>query len=87
MPTIVNLRQDPFERTPSTRGESSNNSGGGYMMDFYSRQFWRFVTVQKEVGKLASTAMDFPPMQASASFNLSVIKTKIDEIMKQHEGQ
>ena len=24
MPTIVNLRQDPFERTPSTRGESTN---------------------------------------------------------------
>jgi hypothetical protein len=39
MPTIVNLRQDPFERTPSIRGESLNNMGGGYMNDFYAREF------------------------------------------------
>lgn len=87
MPTIVNLRQDPFERTPGTRGQSTNDMGGGYMNDFYAREFWRFVTVQKQVEKLALTAIDFPPMQASASFNLSAIKAKIDETLKQHEGQ
>jgi len=87
MPTIVNLRQDPFERTPATRGESTNNMGGGYMNDFFAREFWRFVLVQKEVGKLAKTAIDFPPMQAPASFNLSAVKAKIDEMMKAHEGQ
>ena len=27
MPTIVNLRQDPFERTPSIRGETLNDHG------------------------------------------------------------
>lgn len=86
MPTIVNLRQDPFERTPATRGESTNDSGGGYMNDFYAREFWRFVSVQKEVGKLAATAIDFPPMQAPASFNLSAIKAKIDDVIKQHQG-
>lgn len=87
MPTIVNLRQDPFERTPSTRGESTNSSGGGYLNDFYAREFWRFVLVQKEVGKLAMTAIDYPPMQAPASFNLSAIKAKIDELIKQHESE
>lgn len=87
MPTIVNLRQDPFERTPGTRGESTNDMGGGYMNDFYAREFWRFVSVQKEVGKLAMTAIDYPPMQSPASFNLSAIKTKIDEMIKQREGQ
>jgi arylsulfatase A-like enzyme len=87
MPTIVNLRQDPFERTPSIRGESTNNMGGGYMNDFFAREFWRFVLVQKEVAKLAATAIDYPPMQAPASFNLSAIKAKIDEMMKQHEGE
>lgn len=86
MPTIVNIRQDPFERTPNSRGESLNNMGGGYMNDFYARQFWRFVAVQKEVGKLAMTAIDYPPMQAPASFNLSAIKAKIDEMLKQHQG-
>lgn len=87
MPLIVNLRQDPFERTPSIRGESLNNLGGGYMNDFMAREFWRFVEVQQKVADLAKTAIDFPPMQAPASFNLSAIKAQIDEAMKSHEGQ
>jgi len=87
MPTIVNIRQDPFERTPSIRGQSLNNQGGGYMNDFMAREFWRFVVVQQTVGKLASTAIDFPPMQDPATFNLDAIKAKINEAMKAHEGQ
>jgi arylsulfatase len=87
MPTIVNIRQDPFERTPSIRGESPNNMGGGYMNDFYAREFWRFVNVQKLVGELAKSAIEFPPMQAPASFNLSSIKAKVDEVINQHQGQ
>jgi arylsulfatase len=87
MPTIVNLRQDPFERTPSTRGESLNEMGGNYMDGFYARQFWRFVSVQQVVGKLAKTAIEYPPMQASASFNLSAIKEKIDEVIRNQAGQ
>jgi arylsulfatase A-like enzyme len=87
MPTIVNLRQDPFERTPSIRGESLNEEGGGYMNDFMAREFWRFVEVQQKVGALVKTAIDFPPMQAPASFNLQAIKSKIDEVIKSREGQ
>jgi arylsulfatase len=87
MPTIVNLRQDPFERTPSTRGETPNNMGGGYMNDFYAREFWRFVVVQKTILKLAQSAVEFPPMQAPASFNLDAIKAQIQEMIKAHEGQ
>jgi arylsulfatase A-like enzyme len=87
MPTIVNLRQDPFERTPAIRGENLNDLGGGYMNDFYAREFWRFVLVQQKVGELAQTAIDFPPMQAPASFNLEAVKRRVDELMKEHEGQ
>jgi arylsulfatase len=87
MPLIYNIRQDPFERTPSIRGESLNNLGGGYMNDFYAREFWRFVLVQQTVADLAKTAIDFPPMQAPASFNLEAVKAKINEVMKSHEGQ
>jgi arylsulfatase len=87
MPTIVNLRQDPFERTPSIRGENLNTMGGGYMNDFYAREFWRFVLVQQEVTKLAETAVNYPPMQAPASFNLDAVKRQVDELMKSHEGQ
>jgi arylsulfatase len=87
MPTIVNLRQDPFERTPSIRGESLNNSGGGYMNDFMAREFWRFVQVQQKVAELAQTAIEFPPMQSPASFNLQAVKAKVDAAMRGHEGQ
>jgi len=87
MPMIVNIRQDPFERTPALRGQSLNDMGGGYMNDFYAREFWRFVLVQQEVFKLAQTAIDYPPMQAPASFNLDAVKRQIDELMKHHEGQ
>jgi arylsulfatase A-like enzyme len=87
MPTIVNLRQDPFERTPSIRGETLNEMGGGYMNDFYAREFWRFVDVQKTVAKLAATAIDFPPMQKPASFNLEAVKAQIQAVIDAHEGQ
>ncbi len=87
MPTIVNIRQDPFERTPSIRGETLNSLGGGYMNDFYAREFWRFVVVQQTVGKLAMTAVDYPPMQDPATFNLDAIKAKIQALIKEHEGQ
>jgi arylsulfatase A-like enzyme len=87
MPTIINIRQDPFERTPSIHGETLNNLGGGYMNDFMAREFWRFVLVQKYVGELAQTAIDFPPMQAPASFNIQAVKEKVEEALRAHEGQ
>jgi arylsulfatase A-like enzyme len=87
MPTVVNLRQDPFERTPSVRGESPNDMAFGYGNDFLAREFWRFVMVQEKVADLAKTAIEYPPMQNPASFNLAAVKDKIDAAMKSHEGQ
>ena len=87
MPLMYNIRQDPFERTPSINGETLNNLGGGYMNDFYAREFWRFVSVQQRVAELAKTAIDFPPMQAPASFNLEAVKAQVDEVIKNHAGQ
>ncbi len=87
MPTIINIRQDPFERTPSIQGQSLNDSGGGYLMDFMAREFWRFVVVQQYVAKAAESAIEYPPMQAPATFNLDAVKKKIEEMMKDHEGQ
>jgi arylsulfatase A-like enzyme len=87
MPLIYNIRQDPFERTPSIKGETLNNLGGGYMNDFYAREFWRFVLVQKTVAELAKTAIEYPPMQDPASFNLDEVKKQVDALIKAHEGE
>jgi arylsulfatase len=86
-PSMVNIRQDPFERTPSIRGESPNIGAFGYGNDFFAREFWRFVMVQQYVGKLALTAVDYPPMQDPASFNLDAVKKKVEEMIKNRPGQ
>ena len=80
MPTIVNIRQDPFERTPIDRAARRLNdlARAATCNDFFAREFWRFVVVQQAVAKLAKTAIDYPPMQDPASFNLSAVKTQID---------
>ena len=87
MPGLVNIRQDPFERTPNIRGESPNIGAFGYGNDFFAREFWRFVMVQQYVAKLAETAINYPPMQDPASFNLEAVKRKIEESMKNRPGQ
>ena len=83
---MVNIRQDPFERTPSIGSQNLNDLGGGYMNDFYAREFWRFVLVQQQVAKLAMTAIDYPPMQDPASFNLDAVKKQIEAAIKNKPG-
>jgi arylsulfatase A-like enzyme len=87
MPSLVNLRQDPFERYSMLGGESPANGAFGYGNDFFAREFWRFVRVQEKVAALAMTAVDYPPMQDPASFNLEAVKKKIEEAIKAHHGQ
>jgi len=90
MPIVTNLRQDPFERLSNlTYGENPNlnNSAPGYLMDFYAREFWRFVLVQQKVKDLALTAIEYPPMQDPASFNLDAVKKQIETMIKNHHGQ
>ena len=87
MPTITNIRQDPFERTSTLRGETPNTGAFGYGNDFYAREFWRFVVVQQVVAKVAESAIAYPPMQAPASFNLDAVKRQVEAVIKAHEGQ
>jgi len=84
MPLIHNLRRDPFERY------ANKNWGIGssdYMMSFYGREFWRFIYVQQEVAALAKTALEFPPMQKGASFNLDAVKEQIESAINAKHGQ
>jgi arylsulfatase len=87
MPAIINIRQDPFERTSTLRGETTNTGAFGYGNDFYAREFWRFVVVQEVVAKAAQSAIEYPPMQEPASFNLDAVKRQIQQMIKQHAGQ
>jgi len=77
-PGIYNLRLDPFEKM--------NLNESLFAANWWAFEFWRFVFVQQEVAKLAQTALEFPPMQPGASFNLSAVKEKIEKAMANRAG-
>jgi len=74
-PILTNLRLDPFERT----GMPSGDKGSLAFYNWFAYEFWRFVFVQQEVATIAQTALEFPPMQKGASFNLEAVKQQIDK--------
>ena len=76
VPYITNLRLDPFERTGWPN--SGTKEGAQQYFDWFKYEFWRFVFVQQQVEKLAMTAVEFPPMQRGASFNLDAVKAQIE---------
>jgi hypothetical protein len=78
-PRIYNLRLDPFERMGFDPNESFMS-----FEHFYGQNFWRLVFLQQEVAKLAKTAIEYPPMQESASFNLDAVKKKIQASQAGH---
>jgi arylsulfatase len=84
VPTIINLRLDPFERMGFPEDMTKQGSLM-YFGDYYMYEFWRFVFVQQVVGKELQTFLDFPPMQKGASFNLDAIKAEMTAKMKQAE--
>jgi arylsulfatase len=43
--------------------------------------------VQQQVADLAKTAVDHPPMQDPASFNLEAVKQQIEASIKNKPGQ
>jgi arylsulfatase A-like enzyme len=75
MPFISNIRQDPFERFEQI---DMTQGSPGYIDQFLAREFWRFVLVQQQVAELAETALEFPPMQKPASFNLQAVKEQVE---------
>jgi arylsulfatase len=77
-PILTNLRLDPFERTGLT--------GSLNYYSFFAYQFWRFVLVQEVVAKAAESAVEFPPMQKGASFNLEAVKEQIQKAAAAHAG-
>jgi arylsulfatase len=79
VPALCNLRLDPFERTAMTGSSVSLNHWNWFLYEF-----WRFVFVQQEVAKLAETAIEYPPMQKGASFNLDGVKAQIEAAMKKN---
>jgi arylsulfatase len=47
---------------------TSADKGSLYYKDWFNYEFWRFSFVQQEIGRYAQTFLEYPPMQAGASF-------------------
>jgi arylsulfatase A-like enzyme len=78
-PVVTNLRLDPYERTGLTQSIAYYN--------WYVFEFWRGVFVQQVVAKLGQTAIDYPPMQKGASFNLEAVKQQIEKAIQSRQGK
>ncbi|MGZ3590481.1 MAG: arylsulfatase, partial [Thermodesulfobacteriota bacterium] len=76
VPVLTNLRLDPFERTGWPVNQTAE--GSQEYFQWFKYEFGRFVFVQQQVEKLIKTAIEFPPMQKGASFNLDAVKAKIE---------
>ena len=77
---MTNIRHDPFERMNLPNG--ANGSLAFY--NWFVFEFWRFQFVQKEVARVAQTAIEYPPMQKGASFNLEAVKEQIEKPLAAH---
>ena len=64
----------------------SGANGSLAYYNWFVYEFWRFVFVQQQVAKLAQTALDFPPLQRGASFNLEAVKAQIEAAIKSRTG-
>jgi arylsulfatase len=71
MPRVYNLRLDPFERMGYQEGQSK------FGFQYAVENLWRAVYLQQSVAVLAKSAIAYPPLQKSASFNLDAVKEKI----------
>ena len=67
VPLVVNLRQDPFERTPF---ESDS------YRRFQADKLWTLVPAQAIARQFIQSLKDFPPSQPSGSMN-------VDQVMEQ----
>jgi arylsulfatase len=84
LPYLVNLRLDPFERT----GWSGSGvaEGSAEFFEWFKFEFWRFVFVQQALAKEVPSFLEYPPMQAGASFNLDALKVELAKKMQEAQS-
>jgi arylsulfatase A-like enzyme len=76
MPKLTNLRQDPFERMNWPSNGFSGGSIGYY--DSFKHEMWRFQIPAQVIAKYLPSFIEYPPMQAGASFNVGDLKAKVE---------
>jgi arylsulfatase A-like enzyme len=84
MPILTNLRHDPFERM--NWPENGFAQGSVAYWDSFKHEMWRFQVPAKVIAEYIPSFVEFPPMQAGASFNVGDLKEKVEEAAKAAHG-
>jgi arylsulfatase len=77
MPILTNLLQDPFERM--NWPEKGFSQGSIAYWDVFKHEMWRFQVPAKVIAEYVPSLVEYPPMQAGASFNLGDLKQKVEQ--------
>jgi arylsulfatase A-like enzyme len=85
MPRMTNLRQDPFERM-NWPGRGFAEGSVAYW-DSFKHEMWRFQIPLQYIAKSAESLVEFPPMQAGASFNPGALRAQIEEAIAKAQRQ
>jgi arylsulfatase len=84
MPKLTNLRQDPFERM-NWPGNGFAEGSVAYW-DFFKHEMWRYQISAQEIAKHIPSFVEYPPMQAGASFSIDHLKERVEQAMKAAQG-
>jgi arylsulfatase A-like enzyme len=77
MPKLTNLRHDPFERM--NWPEEGFKRGSVAYWDSFKHEMWRFQIPGQVIAQYVPTLVEYPPMQAGASFNIGDLKAKVEQ--------
>jgi arylsulfatase len=58
---------------------NGKDNGSIAYYNWFAYEFWRFVFAQQIVAQAAQSLIEFPPMQAGASFNMTAVKEQIEK--------
>ena len=77
MPKLTNLRQDPFERMNWPAHGFAEGSVAYW--DVFKHEMWRFQVPAQIIAKYVPSLVEYPPMQAGASFNIGGLKERVEQ--------
>jgi arylsulfatase len=76
IPTITNLRQDPYERMNWSSHGTANGSVAYW--DSFKHEMWRFQVASQIIAENIPSFVEYPPMQAGAGFSTGDLKEKVE---------
>jgi len=84
IPTITNLRQDPYERMNWPSHGTADGSVAYW--DSFKHEMWRFQVASQVIAQNIPSFIKYPPMQAGAGFSTGDLKAKVEGAIAASKG-